>query len=160
MKTRFIIFLLIIAGTQVNAQQGGKKSGPIREKIRAQRVAFITERLNLSTEEAEKFWPVYNKFTDELEEIKKTQNQARRNANDKLAVLSDKEVEKLLEDDLAAQQKVVDLQRKYQVELRKVISVKKILMLYKAERDFKLELLKKVKNATGGGGTPVLDEEN
>ena len=160
MKTRFIIFLLIIGATQLIAQKAGGKSGPIREKIRAQRVAFITERLNLSTEEAEKFWPVYNKFTDELEEIKKEQNQARRNANDKLAVLSDQEVEKLLEDDLKAQQKAVDLQRKYHGELKKVISVKKILMLYKAERDFKLELLKKVKNATGGGGVPMLDEEN
>ena len=68
-----IIFFLFLQG--ISAQTNKDQKGPIRDKIKAQRIAFITERLNLSPDEATKFWPVYNQFSGELEEVKKQQNQ-------------------------------------------------------------------------------------
>jgi hypothetical protein len=70
--------------------------------------------------------------------------------------MTDKEIEKSLSDELLHQQQMVDLQRKYQLELAKVIPVKKIAMLYKAERDFKLQLLKKMRDA---GQRPPPEED-
>lgn len=157
MKTRFLIIflLLIVSGLDAQPRRGGNRDGsPTRERIRAQRVAFITERLALTTEEAQRFWPVYNQFTDEWEQLKKQQNTLRKNAADKLAVISDADAAKMLEEELAIQQKMVDVQRKYQASLQKVISVKKVVMLYKAERDFKLELLKRL----GGRGGEEPDD--
>jgi len=112
--------------------------------------------LNLSAEEATKFWPVYNQFSKELEEVKKQQNELRKSTNDKLAVMSDKEIDKALEDELSAQQKSIDLQRKYIVELKKTIPSRKIAMLYKAERDFKITLLKRMRDA---GQKSIPEEE-
>lgn len=155
MKTISFITLLFLSTTGF-AQAGGKKGGPIRERIRSERVAFITERLALSSDEAQRFWPVYNQFTDQLEELKKQQRENRKTANDKLAVLTDKEVERLLQEELNSQQQMVDLQRRYQVELAKVIPVKKIAMLYKAEHDFKITLLRKMREA---GQKPPPEEE-
>lgn len=146
MKT--ISFLTLFAlSTLAFSQAGGKKGGPIRERIRSERVAFITERLALSSDEAQRFWPVYNQFTDQMEELKKQQRDNRKTANDKLAVLTDKEVERLLQEELNSQQQMVDLQRRYQVELAKVIPIKKIAMLYKAEHDFKITLLRKMRES-------------
>jgi hypothetical protein len=157
MRTTLSILLLIISITTVSAQpKGGRKANGVREKIKAQRVAFITERLALTSDEAQRFWPVYNEFTDQFEGIKKLQKDNRMLANDKLAVMSDKEIEKSLSDELLHQQQMVDLQRKYQQELAKVIPVKKIAMLYKAERDFKLQLLKKMRDA---GQRPPPEED-
>lgn len=152
MKTKaiFIIFLFIQG---ISAQTNKDQKGTIREKIKAQRIAFITERLNLSPDEATKFWPVYNQFSGELEEVKKQQNQLRKSTNDKLAVMSDKEIDKALEDELLAQQKSIDLQRKYMVELKKTVPTRKVAMLYKAERDFKITLLKRMRDA-GQKGLP------
>ena len=155
MKIKAIIILfLFIQG--ISAQNNKDQKGPIRDKIKAQRIAFITERLNLSPDEATKFWPVYNQFSGELEEIKKQQNQFRKSTNDKLAVMSDKEIDKALEDELSAQQKSIDLQRKYMVELKKTIPTRKVAMLYKAERDFKIMLLKRMRKE---GQKPIPEEE-
>ena len=112
--------------------------------------------MNLSAEEATKFWPVYNQFSKELEEVKKQQNELRKSTNDKLAVMSDKEIDKALEDELSAQQKSIDLQRKYIVELKKTITSRKVAMLYKAERDFKITLLKRMRDA---GQKSIPEEE-
>jgi hypothetical protein len=60
--------------------------------------------------------------------------------------MNDKEIDKALEDELSAQQKSIDLQRKYMVELKKTIPTRKVAMLQKAERDFKLMLLKRMRN--------------
>ena len=154
MKIKAIIILfLFIQG--ISAQNNKDQKGPVRDKIKAQRIAFITERLNLSPDEATKFWPVYNQFSGELEEVKKQQNQLRKSTNDKLAVMSDKEIDKALEDELSAQQKSIDLQRKYLVELKKTIPTRKVAMLYKAERDFKITLLKRMRDA----GQKAIPEE-
>ena len=155
MKIKAIIILfLFIQG--ISAQNNKDQKGPIRDKIKAQRIAFITDRLNLSPDEATKFWPVYNQFSGELEEVKKQQNQLRKTTNDKLAVMSDKEIDKALEDELSAQQKSIDLQRKYMVELKKTIPTRKVAMLYKAERDFKIMLLKRMRKE---GQKPIPEEE-
>ena len=149
------IFILFLFAQGISAQTNEDQKGPIRDKIKAQRIAFITERLNLSPDEATKFWPVYNQFSGELEEVKKQQNQLRKSTNDKLAVMSDKEIDKALEDELTAQQKSIDLQRKYMVELKKTIPTRKVAMLYKAERDFKITLLKRMRDA----GQKAIPEE-
>jgi len=155
MKINLIILLSLFAHS-FSAQSNKETKGPIREKIKAQRAAFITDRLNLSAEEATKFWPVYNQFSKELEEVKKQQNELRKSTNDKLAVMSDKEIDKALEDELSAQQKSIDLQRKYIVELKKTIPSRKVAMLYKAERDFKITLLKRMRDA---GQKSIPEEE-
>jgi len=155
MKINLIILLSLFAHS-FSAQSNKETKGTIREKIKAQRAAFITDRLNLSAEEATKFWPVYNQFSKELEEVKKQQNELRKSTNDKLAVMSDKEIDKALEDELSAQQKSIDLQRKYNVELKKTIPSRKVAMLYKAERDFKITLLKRMR---GEGQKSIPEEE-
>jgi hypothetical protein len=155
-NTLSILLLLLCISASAQPGKGRQKGNGVREKIKAQRVAFITDRLALTSEEAQRFWPVYNEFTDQFETIKKKQKDNRKSTNDKLAVMTDKEVEKSLSDELVHQQQLVDLHRQYQQELQKVLSVKKIALLYKAEHDFKLTLLKKMRDA---GQRPPPDDE-
>ena len=131
----------------------------VRDRIKSQRIAFITDRLSLSSEEAQKFWPVYNQFTDELESIKREMNKLRRSTNDNLKNLSEKEIEKALEDDIISQQKMTDVHRRFQAELKKVVTVRKIAQLYKAEHDFKLTLLKRVGEKGRQGHPPPPPED-
>jgi Skp family chaperone for outer membrane proteins len=152
MNNRLIILFLLLSSAAF-AQPREK----VKERIHAQRIAYITERLELSPEEAQKFWPIYNQFTAEMEQIKREMNDRRKATNDNLKKMSDQEIEQSLADDLVSQQKIIDLQRKYQVELRKAIPVRKIAQLYKTERDFKLQLLKRMRDA-GHPPPPPEDE--
>jgi biopolymer transport protein ExbB/TolQ len=61
MKKFPIIFLLTILSVSVLAQRNRQVD---KEKLEAARVAFITNRLSLSPEQAEKFWPLFNEFQD------------------------------------------------------------------------------------------------
>jgi hypothetical protein len=65
MKTQLLSLLLLFC-LPAMAQKD-----KIRERIKAQRIAFITQRLALTPDEAQKFWPVYNQFSDELDGVKR-----------------------------------------------------------------------------------------
>ena len=154
MKKSLSILLLFICMTA-----SAQKRDNIRQRIASQRIAYITNKLSLSPEEAQKFWPVYNKFTAEIEDIRKEIIQSRKSSNEQLSLMSDKETEKYLELTLNQQQKLIDLQRKYQKELKTAIPVQKIAMLYKAEFDFKKELLKRIRNSGNDLQSGDSDEE-
>jgi hypothetical protein len=40
-----------------------------REKIKALKVAYITEELNMNTKMAQKFWPIYNRYEEQKREL-------------------------------------------------------------------------------------------
>ena len=60
MKKLIFIFCLVCVSMTVSAQPQERKE--MKEKIKTMKIAFITEKLDLSTSEAEKFWPIYNAF--------------------------------------------------------------------------------------------------
>lgn len=106
------------------------------QRIEAIKVAFITKKLDLSTEEAQKFWPVYNEYQKELMELMKKRREARQKTeispNDKINA------------DLAYESKMLDLKKKYKKLYLKAIPADKVLLLYQAEREFREHLIKQL----------------
>lgn len=149
----FSILLFVLFSMNVVAQ----RRDDIKQRVESQRIAFITEKLELSPEEAQKFWPIYNQFTDEIESVRRELNNMRRLSDKEIKSMSDKDAEKYNEQILSQQQKLIDLQKRYQSELKSTISVQKIALLYKAEFDFKRILLKRIKSA-GMQSIPDNDE--
>lgn len=122
---KYILSLLLFIATYstLSAQKG--------EKIEALRVAFITQKLNLDSKTAEKFWPIYNQYADEMKSLR----QQRKNNN------NDGSAEDYLEDE----QKSLDLRKKYAQQFLKVISNEQLSTLYQAEREFKQMILKRMR---------------
>jgi Spy/CpxP family protein refolding chaperone len=60
MKTKILIPILFLVSFVSFSQDFKEK----KEKIKALKVAYITEELNLTSEEAQKFWPIYNTYDD------------------------------------------------------------------------------------------------
>jgi hypothetical protein len=112
-----------------------------KERVEAQRVAFITQRLSLTPEEAQQFWPVYNQFTEKLQQI-------RANAKfDKSDMsMSDADAEKIILAEFDKESKELELRKEYYQKLKKVLPVKKIARLYRSEQDFRAELLQRLKD--------------
>ena len=144
----YILLFLLCCSTVLFAQQPRPGDGPPRpprERVEAMKVGFITQRLNLSPEEAKVFWPVYNKYRDELENLRKSHRDNLVDAKMNIDELPDKEVEKTVDAELIFRQNELDLLKKYHAQFKQVLPIKKVAMLYRAEEDFKRELLDRIK---------------
>jgi hypothetical protein len=123
------------------------QDGKLRNQIKASKVAFLTNELNLTTIEAEKFWPLYNTFEDKQREIKKEKIKGYRN---RLDYSDDKLTEKEAAAALAQMEKTEDelyqLRKKFISDLKVILPVTKILKLKKADEDFNRKLLKQYKD--------------
>jgi hypothetical protein len=113
--------------------QGGKK-----EKIDALRVAFITEQLDLTTDESQKFWPVYNEYQDKLKAARREFKAL------PTTFTGDKDAQEYLDAELLFKQRELSLYKEYFDKFKKVLPVKKVAQLRKAEEDFKKELVRQL----------------
>ncbi|MDY7395423.1 sensor of ECF-type sigma factor [Aureibaculum sp. 2210JD6-5] len=122
------------------------------DKIKAYKTAFITDALELTSDEAEKFWPVYNAYEKEYQKIKiaKTRQIFRKiRAAGGVDKLSNAEADTILEEFLEIDVKVAEAKEKLKKDLTGVISAKKMIKLISAEQNFNKELLKRFRNRAG-----------
>src|SRR5882724_9532872 len=118
LKLYILLFILFVHAKAGIAQQGTPPppagTRPERlEKLQSMKIAFFTERLNLTPEEAKSFWPVYNAFQDELEKMRKSHRETLIDAKDNVDKLSDKDIEKLVDNELVFRQNELDVFKKY-----------------------------------------------
>lgn len=118
----------------------------MRERIKTQKVAFITEKLSLTTSEAEKFWPVYNAFEATEDNIRTKDYRVVKQAMRKNPDMPEAEANKLLEQLVNAEEKMHKAKMKLFSDLKGVISSNKIIRLKRAEDEFNRELLKKLRD--------------
>lgn len=147
MNKKIFTILLLLLSLMTFAQQGMEKRV---ERIKALRVAFISDKLDLTTEEAQKFWPIFNQFDDkhfELQRQKKQLMQKLRPEN--TATLSEKETAKLMEQDEQLETDIQNNRRQLVKNLQGVIPNQKILMLKQLDIEFKSKLLQQMKNRGG-----------
>lgn len=120
-----------------------------REKLKAMKVAYFTEKLSLTPEEAEGFWPLYNSWETKNYELRKDERKITRNIKENFHTLADSELEALINRQIDIKQKQLDLIREYNDKYKTVIPMKKIALLYAVERQWKRELLKKLHHGHG-----------
>jgi hypothetical protein len=128
---------------------GGLMAQPGRaeERIEAHRIAFITQRLQLTPDEARAFWPVYNQHQDQLKKLRES-----RRPGKSIESLTEQEAEAALSKFLEFQDKEAALMRETTQKLRKVLPTRKILALYHAEHEFKQKLLQEIQERRGQQG--------
>lgn len=119
-----------------------------REKIKAFKIAYITEKLNLTSKEAQQFWPVYNAHEETVGKLRRRERKlikSIKEANDNPAGLTDKQAEDTIDNFLEAEEQKSQSKKKLIADLKKVIPNKKILKLIKAEADFHKRMLARIK---------------
>jgi hypothetical protein len=132
MKRISVVIILLMVSVSLFAQPKSERY----EEIEAVKIAFITKKLDLSTDEAQIFWPVYNSYQKELMLLMKKRREER--------LRSDLEPNDKINLDLAYESKMLDLKKKYKKLYSKTISAEKILLLYQAEREFRERLIKQL----------------
>lgn len=112
-----ILTLFLALSFTATAQSGPGRKDSAGNKVAAIKIAYLTSKLNLSPEEAQKFWPIYNKYAEEL---RKVRNDARKNNTPELEV----------------EEKVLAIRKKYNSEFSKALPPEKVNAFYKAEKEF------------------------
>lgn len=113
-----------------------------KDKVEALRVNFISKKLELTGNESEKFWPVYNEYNDKIKAVRKNLRQSYRKASENL---SEKEADDLNQLDLKSKQAEVDLHKTYSEKIKSIIGVKKLVKLRTAEEEFKRQIINSIK---------------
>lgn len=132
----FVLFFSLQGFTQGNASK--------KEALEAMKVAFITQKLGLTPEEAQVFWPIYNQYETELDALRKRRKDEKVSAMDDVSKVNDKELEKVVDGEIIFRQQELDIIKKYHAQFKKILPIKKVAMLYKAQEDYKKELLKQI----------------
>ncbi|MBP7395665.1 MAG: sensor of ECF-type sigma factor [Flavobacterium sp.] len=119
-----------------------------RDQIKAMKVAFLTSELNLTSDEAEKFWPVYNAYDDKQFELRhqKMKTYARKLNDGSLDNMSDREALAFLNQIESTDEEQYVIRKKFNSALRNILPPTKILKLRKSEVDFDRKLLKQYRN--------------
>lgn len=147
----FSSILILFFSLQVGAQ------GPVRperrivvraigEQMQVERIAYFTEKIGLTAEEAQLFWPVYNEmdnkrtalFDERAVIIQKFMNES--------AKMSDRQIDEHLNRLVAIQQQEMALPGEYDSKFRKVLPARKVMNLYVAEMGFRNYLLQTMRN--------------
>lgn len=124
-KYLLILFLFIGSISLVKAQDG---PGTRAEKIQALKIAFITQKLQITSAEAEKFWPVYNQYENDIRTLRM------KNKNG---------------DVLENEEELLNIKKKYKPAFERILGPQKLNQLYGAEKEFRNVLIKQLKARNG-----------
>lgn len=141
---KLLTILLLLLSLNVVAQKH-------RERVKALKVSFITEKLDLTEKEAQKFWPIYNEHDQQLVKIRYNDIRSiRREIKNNIDSMTDAQANDLLLKLDAAENKLHKLRLEFSKKLVGVISPKKIILLRIAEEDFKRRMLDELKRRKKG----------
>lgn len=134
-----------------------KKKKEIREKkkkkLDAMKKKFFNEKLSLSAAEQKKFWPIYNEYHKKQRKLN-SDFRKKYKEND-LIYMTNEEAEKYLSDFNKLKEDELKLMKEYQKKFKAILPVKKVIMIYKLEKEFHQKVIKtlyKKRGPKGGGG--------
>ena len=136
-----LITIAILLATGLTAQPGreefrpGRQMQEKREAIEARKVSYITKKLELTSDEAQAFWPIYNAYNREVEELSEHMR-VRRAELPPVSELDEENAAAYVEDEIYRFEKAAELRRTYTVKMLEVIPVQKVALLFEAERSF------------------------
>ena len=137
MKKLLILFSMFLMVFNLQAQES-KDRQQHRERIKALKVAYITQKLNMDANLAQKFWPVYNKY----ECVKTDLHNQEHTELENIENITEAEAEKMLEKYLNIEKDEYTIKKELFDDLKKIMSAKEIIKLHKLESDFNKKLIK------------------
>lgn len=153
--TGFISIVLTAACLCLATESSARCKEEWKEKIRSEKIAFLTVEIGLTPEEAQVFWPVYNQVDQEkddtMKEIMRTFKELREASE---AGKTEKEISGLLDKYLEAQEKLRAIEEGAADRYKAVLPVEKVVKLYLGEERFRRHHIRSMKGGPQGNGKP------
>lgn len=150
MERIFTILIISCFTFALHAQhQEDDRRNRMERRIESKKIGFITNELDLSTEEAQLFWPIYNEFYSKMKAIRE-ESKSLFEENKNIESKSDDDAIALINIIFDKEQEELNLKRSYYQKFEKAISVKKVARLFLLEKRFRTEILKTIKEKMKG----------
>lgn len=143
MKTTYSLLTALLLSLQLMAQDDMPGMPEHNRQIESYRIAFITDKLNLTPKEATAFWPIYNEYNEQIKALRQKDRERTRVIREKAAP-TDKEADAYIQEHFTFRQSELDLTKKYISEFRKVLPTHKVARLVTLEPEFKMQLLRRI----------------
>jgi len=140
MKFLLIITSMLLTMSSAFSQNKHPDKRKGFERIEAHKIAFITKVLDLTPEESEKFWPLYNEYSAKERQLRKDFE-----ANKPKKGMSEEEANKVIDFYFSNEQQKLTLKRNYYDKFKMILPATKVVKLHVAENRFKRKLLKKLR---------------
>lgn len=127
--------MALALGANVVMAQGDRLTAA-QERIEAQRVAFITQKMELTASESAAFWPVYNEFRQKQKTLRESARPGK-----SLHMMNDAEAQEVIDSQLAAEADILALRREYFGKLSEIVPPRKLVRLTMLEQQFNREVL-------------------
>jgi len=136
--------LLLAPAAHAQAGPAGGRKGQRIGQLENAKIAFITNRVSLTQEQAQKFWPLYNEFSARRREFNRSSRLLRRDVTEGM---TDQQIRDNFTQAFAMRQQELNLEKEYFEKFQKVISLRQVAQLFQAERDFTKEVIQRVAGA-------------
>lgn len=147
MKKKILSLLFGLLTVSLFAQPHGHLREK-KEKVDAMKVAYITRMLDLTSAEAEAFWPVYNEMDKQIEALRIVTAEkmiALRAEGKEIEDMTDEELTAMMDERLNNDEKIATLKKAYHKKFLKILGIQKTAKLYVAEMEFTRELMRKTR---------------
>ncbi len=131
-----LLSIVLICSMSTTYAQGPRKAERM-ERIKALWTAYLTQELELSSDESAKFWPIYNEYKQKEKEL-----QQKRIKPGSLQSMTEAEIDNYFKQEWTNDEKIIELKRQFYPKLKTAIPSYKIVKIPAAEREFKKKLLR------------------
>lgn len=153
MKLNGLILAGVLMISVAAAGQNQNESARFQDamaKMKAERVSFLTDKLQLTVGEAEKFWPVYNEYLSKREEMMWGKRERMHRKFD-ASQLTEDELNNMLSEILDQEVKLSQLKKDYFIRLKEVLPTQKVLTLHRVEQEFMNHMLNQIRENRNPG---------
>jgi len=144
-----LVGVLLLTGVTAFAQEKGENRRMEKERIEQAKIAFITNKLELTADEAKDFWPIYDAMSTELKEHRKSLKEELKALKEEDTKKDDASYKKALDNMQDGQIKGIEIKTKYTNQIGELLGYDKVFLLGEAEKEFKKRLMDRMKNAKG-----------
>jgi len=150
MKFIYAFIIAAVLSTSISAQVSDddlnrtQRQEKMQSRMESKKVAFITQKLDLTPTEAQQFWPLYNEYQAKMKDFRK-ENKTKLKGDE----ISEDEANSFLESLFSREQNELDLKKEYFNKMKTAVSAKKVAKLYVLERQFRDEILANIRTRMG-----------
>ena len=145
LKITILLFFISISATAQNGLMREKMQQK-KDQVKSMKIAFITNELKLTPDEAAKFWPLFNEFEDKQKVIRQTKIKNYIDRSQNAEKMTEKDAQSLLNQMESAEEELHQLRKNFVANLKGVLPATKILQLKGAEEEFSKKLLQQYRD--------------
>ena len=142
-----LVSIILLGSLTAFSQEKSKNPKMQKERIEQAKIAFLTTKLELTSDEAQEFWPIYNEMHKKIKENRSSMKKLYAPVKEGKGDLDDATYKSIIKGTHDSEEKSLELKKEYGDKMADVIGYKRVFELKMAEKEFKKRLMERMKKS-------------